>query len=38
MLSWISASEGPRYAEVNTEFVKKISKLGPNSTKIEMFL
>ena len=38
MLSWISASEGPRYAEVNTEFVKKISKLGPNPTKIEMFL
>ncbi len=29
-LSWISASEGPRFAQVVTEFTDKIRKLGPN--------
>jgi len=29
-LSWISASEGNRYAEVVNEFAEKIKKLGPN--------
>ncbi|MFO7980708.1 MAG: hydrogenase iron-sulfur subunit [Candidatus Aminicenantes bacterium] len=29
-LSWISASEGKRYAEVVNKFADDISKLGPN--------
>jgi coenzyme F420-reducing hydrogenase delta subunit len=29
-LEWISASEGQRFAEVVTEFVETVSKLGPN--------
>lgn len=37
-LSWISASEGPRYAKVTTEFTEKIKKLGKNSVKNEIFL
>lgn len=32
-LSWVSASEGPRYAEVVREFSEKIKQLGPNSVK-----
>jgi len=32
-LSWVSASEGPRYAEVIREFSAKIKQLGPNPTK-----
>jgi len=32
-LSWVSASEGPRYAEVVREFSKKIKQLGPNPVK-----
>jgi len=38
LLSWISASEGPKYAKVTTEFTEKIKKLGENSTKSEIFL
>jgi F420-non-reducing hydrogenase iron-sulfur subunit len=37
-LSWISASEGTRYAEVTTEFTEKIKKLGKNSAKNKIFL
>jgi len=37
-LSWISASEGPRYAKTATEFTEKIKKLGKNSTRSEIFL
>ena len=29
-LSWVSASEGKRYADVVNDFTKKIKKLGPN--------
>jgi len=29
-LEWVSASEGPRFAQVMTEFVEDIKKLGPN--------
>ena len=29
-LSWISASEGRRFADVVTEFNEKIKKMGPN--------
>lgn len=32
-LSWVSASEGPRFQEVITEFTEKIKKLGPNPVK-----
>ncbi len=37
-LSWISASEGPRFQEVMTEFTEKVKSAGPNPTKVEMFL
>ena len=37
-LSWISASEGTKYAKVATEFTEKIKKLGENSTKKKIFL
>jgi F420-non-reducing hydrogenase iron-sulfur subunit len=29
-LEWISASEGPKFAETISEFVKQIKELGPN--------
>ena len=29
-LSWVSAAEGQRYADVVTEFTEHIRKLGPN--------
>ena len=32
-LSWISASEGQRFADVVTEFNEKIKKMGPNPIK-----
>ena len=38
LLSWISASEGPKYARVATEFKKKIKKLGKNPAKNKIFL
>jgi len=37
-LSWISASEGPKYAKVATEFTDQIKKLGENHTKNKIFL
>jgi len=37
-LSWISASEGQKYAKVATEFTQKIKELGENSAKNEIFL
>ena len=37
-LSWISASEGPKFARVCTEFTEKIKSLGENPTKEEIFL
>ncbi|MCK4356600.1 hydrogenase iron-sulfur subunit [Candidatus Bipolaricaulota bacterium] len=37
-LSWISASEGPRFAEVVTAFTQKIKELGPNPTRKEVFI
>ena len=37
-LSWISASEGPKYAKVATEFTEQIKKLGENHTKNQIFL
>jgi len=38
LLSWISASEGHRYAKVTTEFTEKVKKLGENSAKRKIFL
>ncbi|RKZ30041.1 methyl-viologen-reducing hydrogenase subunit delta [bacterium] len=37
-LSWISASEGPRFAQVVTEYTGKIKELGPNKYAEEVFL
>jgi len=37
-LSWVSASEGQKYAKVATEFTQKIQELGKNSVKNEIFL
>ena len=37
-LSWISASEGPRFAQVVTEYTDKIKELGPNQIANEVFL
>jgi F420-non-reducing hydrogenase iron-sulfur subunit len=37
-LSWVSASEGPRYSKVTQEFAEKIKKLGPNPFRKEIFL
>ena len=37
-LSWISASEGQKYAKITTEFTDKIKKLGKNSVGTEIFL
>jgi F420-non-reducing hydrogenase iron-sulfur subunit len=32
-LEWVSASEGPRFAQVAREFTDQIKKLGPNPYK-----
>lgn len=32
-LEWVSASEGPRFAQVVREFTKKIKELGPSPYK-----
>ena len=32
-LEWVSASEGPRFAQVVTEMVEKIKELGPSPYK-----
>ena len=37
-LSWISASEGPKFARVCKEFTEKIKSLGENSSKKRIFL
>lgn len=37
-LSWVSASDGPRYAEVVKEFTEEIRKLGPNPARKEVFI
>ena len=30
LLKWVSSAEGPRFAQVVTEFVEKIRGLGPS--------
>ena len=37
-LSWISASEGPKYAKVATEFTKNIKEIGENPAKKMIFI
>ena len=37
-LSWISASEGPKFAETMNEFGEKIEKLGKNPFEENIFL
>ena len=38
ILSWISASEGPKCQDVAVKFTEEVRKLGPNPTKTEIFL
>ena len=33
-IEWISASEGPRFAQVMTEFTETVKKLGPSPYKM----
>ena len=33
-LEWVSAAEGPRFAQVVTEFTEQIRNLGPNPNKM----
>jgi F420-non-reducing hydrogenase iron-sulfur subunit len=37
-LWWVSASEAPRYAQVTKEFAEKVTELGPNPLRDEVFL
>ena len=37
-LSWISASEGPKFARVGNEFTQKIKGMGENPSKKSIFL
>ncbi len=37
-LSWVSASEGKRYAEVVNRFTEKIKKMGPNPIQSTPYL
>ena len=36
-LSWVSASEGPRFQQVISEFTSDVTRLGPNEAKREVF-
>jgi len=33
-LEWVSAAEGPRFAQVVTEFTEQVKMLGPNPNKM----
>jgi F420-non-reducing hydrogenase iron-sulfur subunit len=37
-LSWISASEGPKFAQVAQEYTDEITEMGENPAKHKMFL
>ena len=37
-LTWISASEGQKFAQVGNEFTDKIKAMGGNSTQKQIFL
>ena len=36
-LSWVSASEGPRFQQVVTDFTASVTELGPNPARREVF-
>jgi F420-non-reducing hydrogenase iron-sulfur subunit len=36
-LSWVSASEGPRFQQVVSDFTADVTGLGPNGAKREVF-
>jgi F420-non-reducing hydrogenase iron-sulfur subunit len=38
ILSWISASEGQRFADVVNDFYKRVKKMGPSSIKAKKAL
>jgi F420-non-reducing hydrogenase iron-sulfur subunit len=38
LLSWVSASEGRKYAKVAKEFTDKVKDLGENTAKNKIFL
>ena len=33
-LEWVSAAEGPRFAQVITDFTNHIQRLGPSKLKV----
>lgn len=33
-LEWVSAAEGPRFAQVVTQFTEQVRKLGPNPNRV----
>jgi F420-non-reducing hydrogenase iron-sulfur subunit len=35
LLKWVSAAEGPRFAEVVSDFVLKIRELGPTPLRVD---
>lgn len=37
-LSWISASEGPKFAKVSNEYTEEIKNYGENPSKLNVFL
>jgi len=37
-LTWISASEGQKFAQVGNEFTDQIKKMGSNPTQKQIFL
>ncbi len=37
-LSWIPASEGPKFADVVNEFTENIKRMGINPTKREVYI
>ena len=37
-LTWISASEGNKFAQVGNEYTKQIMEMGENPTKKRIFL
>lgn len=37
-LSWISASEGQKFARVSREFTEEMQELGENPVKRELFI
>ncbi len=34
-VEWVSSAEGPRFAQIISDFTEQIKKLGPNPNKIK---